>query len=417
MLPLEWIDNHPLVSTSIALVLLALAAYAANLVIKLVLLRVLHRLLKFTPYGKDPELSRQNVIERLSQTAPPLIIALGIAVVPNLHDVAVVAIRNVANATIILMLARAISAVLNVVDVIYHRRPKARLRPMKSYIQVLKIAVYVIATVMMIATLMDQSPIILLSGLGAMAAVLILVFQDTLLSLVAGIQISSTDMVRVGDWIEVPNQDANGDVLAIELHTVKVQNFDKTITTIPIRRLVTDPFKNYRGMQESGGRRIKRAINIDQSSIRFMTQDELDRLASIGLLENYLKKKREEIAQWNASLGDKASVPANTRRSTNIGIFRAYAEAYLRNHPYIHPSMVIMVRQMEPTPTGLPMEFYAFTNTVVWVNYEAIQSDIFDHLYAILAEFDLRVFQAPAGHDMQQMSVMLAQANRTSQAE
>jgi miniconductance mechanosensitive channel len=256
----------------------------------------------------------------------------------------------------------------------------------------------------MIATLIDRSPVILLSGLGAMAAVLILVFQDTLLSLVAGIQISSTDMVRVGDWIEMPGLNADGDVIEIALHTVKVQNFDKTITTVPIRKLVTDPFKNWRGMQESGGRRIKRALHLDQNSIRFLPPKELARLGAVGLLSDYLENKCDELARWNETLGESAKVPANTRRFTNIGTFRAYVQNYLSNHPGIHRGMTTMVRQLEPGTEGLPLEIYCFTNTVAWAEYEGIQADIFDHLLSILPEFDLRVFQNPAGTDLRVFS-------------
>lgn len=404
-MPTEIFETYPLIGTIMALLGLALVALFANFVIKVVLLRLVNRLISYTRYGRDAELRQHGVIERLANIMPALVVSAGIAFVPNLPDFVVVVVRNVANATIILTLAMAISAVFNIADVIYHRRPQSRLRPIKGYIQVFKIAVYVIAALLIIATLLDQSPLILLSGLGAMAAVLILVFQDTLLSLVAGIQISSTDMIRVGDWVEMPDQKADGDVIEIALHTVKVQNWDKTVTTIPIRKLVTEPFKNWRGMQESGGRRIKRALQIDQSSIRFLAQDELDRLESIGVLESYLQKKREEISQWNEGLGDRAKVLANTRRSTNIGTFRAYAEAYLRGHPHIHKGMTIMVRQLEPTSQGLPIELYAFTNTIAWANYEGIQADIFDHLYAILPEFGLRVFQEPAGHDMQKIGI------------
>lgn len=399
----QFFENYPFVVTAIYIVVIALAALFANFFVKVLLLRLVNRLLSYTPYGRDAELRQHGVVERLANVMPALVVSMGIGLVPNLPEFIVAAARNVANATIILTVAMAISACFNIVDVVYHRRPQARLRPIKGYLQVVKIIVYVVAALLMLATLLDQSPLILLSGLGAMAAVLILVFQDTLLSLVAGIQISSTDMVRVGDWIEMPDQKADGDVIAIELHTIKVQNFDKTVTTIPIRKLVTEPFKNWRGMQESGGRRMKRAIHIDQASIRFLDKDELDRLAAIGLLENYMQKKRAEIGEWNANLGDKAKVLANTRRSTNIGTFRAYAEAYLRDHPHIHKGMTIMVRQLPPGPEGLPIELYAFTNTVAWVNYEGIQADIFDHLYAVLNEFSLRVFQNPAGHDMRQI--------------
>jgi miniconductance mechanosensitive channel len=389
-------------ATAAALAALVLAALFINFIVKALLLRGLNKVLAYTPYGRDPELRRHGFVERLANIVPALVIATGIALVPNLPDFIVVVVRNVASAFIILSVAMAISAAFNIVDTIYHRRPEARLKPIKGYIQVVKIAIYVVAALLMIATLVDRSPLILLSGLGAMAAVLILVFQDTLLSLVAGIQISSTDMVRVGDWIEMPGQNADGDVIEIALHTVKVQNWDKTVTTVPIRKLVTEPFKNWRSMQESGGRRIKRALYLDQSSIRFLTPQDVERLSAFAPLETYLRDKQAEIGRWNESLGERAKVPANTRRATNVGTFRAYVDNYLRSHPGVHQGMTIMVRQLQPEPEGLPLEIYCFTNTVAWVAYEGIQADIFDHLYAILPEFGLRVFQNPSGADWRQ---------------
>lgn len=398
------IDLHPLIAMAIALVLLLLAALFANYVVKALLLRGLNRVLAFTAYGRDPELRRQGFVERLSNIMPALVVYAGIPLVPGLPAFLVSVVQNVASAFMILTVAMSIGAAFNIVETIYHRRPEARLKPIKGYVQVVKIVVYVIAVLLMIATLIDRSPLILLSGLGAMAAVLILVFQDTLLSLVAGIQISSTDMVRVGDWIEMPGLNADGDVIEIALHTVKVQNWDKTITTVPIRKLVTDPFKNWRGMQESGGRRIKRALYLDQNSIRFLPPKELERLGAVGLLSDYLENKRGELARWNETLGESAKMPANTRRVTNIGTFRAYVQNYLSKHPGIHRGMTTMVRQLEPGPEGLPLEIYCFTNTVAWAEYEGIQADIFDHLLSILPEFDLRVFQNPAGTDLRVFS-------------
>ena len=394
-------DLHPILTIGMALLLLAFTALFANFVVKALLVRALNRVLSLTAYGRDPDLRRHSLVERLANIMPALVVSIGIALVPNLPALVVTVVRNVSSAFMILTVAMALSVALNIIDTIYHRRPDARLKPIKGYIQVVKIAIYVIAALLMIATLIDRSPLILLSGLGAMAAVLILVFQDTLLSLVAGIQISSTDMVRVGDWIEMPGQNADGDIVEIALHTVKVQNFDKTITTIPIRKLVTEPVKNWRGMQESGGRRIKRAFRLDQTSIRFLTAAEEERLAKFDRLEVYLKQKREELAEWNGRLGPRAQIAANTRRPTNIGTFRAYIENFLRNHPGVHTGMTIMVRQLPPQPEGLPLEIYCFANTTAWSRYEGIQSDIFDHVLAILPEFGLRVFQSPTGEDLQ----------------
>ncbi len=405
MKPLEsFLQNYPWLVSLASLIILIGIAFAANFLVKRVLLRVLKHILAKTAYGRDEELRRHSVTERLANVMPALIISTGIATVPGLPLPIVAIVQNVASAFIILTVTLAIGAILNIVDTTYHRRPQSRLKPIKGYIQVVKIAIYAFAVTLMIAALVDRSPLILLSGLGAMAAVLILVFQDTLLSLVAGIQISSTDMVRVGDWIEMPGLDVNGDIIEIALHTVRVQNFDKTITTLPIRKLVTEPFKNWRGMQEAGGRRIKRSLNLDQNSIRFLETTDLDRLASLAMLEEYLKRKREELDDWNVRLGARAKVPANTRRATNIGTFRAYVDAYLRNHSRVHKGMTIMVRQLASGPEGLPLEIYCFADTIAWMEYEGIQADIFDHLLALLPEFGLSVFQNPSGADLRSWS-------------
>jgi len=396
----EW----PWLDTVIFVGGLMLLALVVNFAMKSLLLRGYDRVMARTALGRDPELRRHRVLERLALAAPALVISAGVGLTPHAPEAFVAVARNVANAVVVLALALAAGAALDLVDVVYHRRPEARKRPMKGYFQILKIALYVIAALLMIATIIDRSPVILLSGLGAMAAVLILVFQDTLLSLVAGIQISSTDMVRVGDWIEAPGEGADGDVIEIALHTVKVQNWDKTITTVPIRKLVTGSFRNWRGMREAGGRRIKRALSLDQTSIRFLDAEDVQRLGSLRLLRDHLARKQVDILQWNERLGPTDAAPANCRRLTNIGAFRAYVEAYLRTHPQLRQDLTIMARQLPPGPEGLPMEVYCFTNTVVWTEYEGIQADIFDHLYAILPEFDLRVFQSPAGADLRAMA-------------
>ncbi|OYR16013.1 mechanosensitive ion channel family protein [Brucella grignonensis] len=401
----EFFIAHPWAQTVASLGGLVLAAFVANFLIKAILLRVLNKVVRKTSFGQDEELKKHGIVGHLANVVPALIISSGISAVPGLPQTALTVISNVATAFIILTLAFTVSAFLSVVDTLYSRREEAKDRPIKGYIQVSKLVIYIVAIVLIIATLLDRSPIILLSGVGAMAAVLILVFQDTLLSLVASMQIASSNMVRVGDWIEMKNLDTNGDVVEIALYTVKVQNFDNTITTVPIRKLITEPMKNYRGMQQSGGRRIKRALFIDQATIRFLSEEELQSLASIDQLTAYLSKKEKEIADWNAKLGDKAKNPVNTRRFTNIGTFRAYVETYLRSHPGIHKGMTLIVRQMDPTPDGLPLEIYCFTNTTAWASYEQIQSDIFDHLYAVMPEFGLYPFQNPSGGDFRKLNL------------
>ncbi len=399
----QWLEHYPELYSLTGLSLLLLAAWLANWVVKRILLRGLYRALKATPIGQDGSLHDSRVIARLANIVPALIISAGITLVPNLPKAVVAVTGNVCSAFIVLTIALAISGVLTLLNNVYQKRPNAHLKPIKGYVQVVKILLFAIAAILMVASLIDRSPLILLSGLGAMAAVLMLIFQDTLLSLVASVQISSSDIVRVGDWIEMPQLNADGDVIDIALHTVKVQNWDKTITTIPTKRFISDPFKNWRGMQESGGRRIKRSLLLDQTSISFLSPEQIARLQRFLLLGQYLNSKQSELLSWNGALAEASQEPANTRRVTNIGTFRAYVEHYLRQHPGIHQEMTQLVRQLSPTADGLPLELYCFTNTIAWARYEAIQSDIFDHLLAILPEFGLRVFQHPSGADMREL--------------
>ena len=406
---LDWLRAHAELQTLLASATLIFAAWLSNWIVKRILVRGLYRLLRHT---RDGELQDFGVIKRLSNIVPALVLSIGVRTVPGLPDAAVTVVQNVCGGFIVLTIALALGAVLDIINVVYQRRPDARLHPIKGYLQVVKIVIYAIATILIIATLIDRSPLILLSGLGAMAAVLMLIFQDTLLSLVASVQITSNDLIRVGDWVEMPQLNADGDVIDIALHTVKVQNWDKTITSIPTKRFISDSFKNWRGMQESGGRRIKRSLYLDQQSVHFLDADERKRLYRFSLLEDYLVNKRKEIDEWNAKLAERGQDPVNTRRVTNLGTFRAYVERYLRAHPGVHQNMTLMVRQLSPTADGLPLEIYCFTNTTAWNAYEGIQSDIFDHLLAILPEFGLRVFQHPSGADFQALREKAPAARR-----
>ncbi|WP_372877399.1 mechanosensitive ion channel family protein, partial [Pseudomonas sp.] len=316
---LEWLEHYPELYTLISVGLLALAAWLGNWVVKRILLRGLHRVLEATSLGQDQALADSRISARLANIVPALILSAGIGLVPHLPAAAVTVVRNVCSAFIVLTVALAISASLSLMNIFYRRRPDAYLKPIKGYVQVIKILVFVIAAILIIATLIDRSPLILLSGLGAMAAVLMLIFQDTLLSLVASVQISSSDIIRVGDWIEMPQLNADGDVIDIALHTVKVQNWDKTITSIPTKRFISDPFKNWRGMQECGGRRIMRSLYLDQTSVGFLNPEEITRLQRISLLRQYLQHKHSELLSWNSALAEDGQEPANTRRITNIG--------------------------------------------------------------------------------------------------
>ncbi len=385
----------PWAETLIGLAILLGVAWTANFIVKHGVLRFVMRSL---PHD---DLAPMPAVARLANIVPALIISYGIAAVPHLSPTIIILVGNVVAASVILFVAMAISKGLTLVNQIYARRADAASRPIKSYVQLLKIIVYGAAVILVIAALMDRSPLLLLSGIGAMAAVLLLVFKDTILSLVASVQLTSNDMLRVGDWIEMPALNADGDVIDIALHTIKVQNWDKTITTIPTHRLISESFKNWRGMSEAGGRRIKRSLFIDQNGVRFLTAAEQQDLRRFALLDDYLGRKQQELAEWNAAVEKAGRDRVNQRQVTNIGTLRAYIAAYLRANPQVAKGMTLLVRQLAPTPHGLPIEIYCFTTTTAWNAYEDIKSDIFDHLLAILPEFGLRAFQAPSGIDLQ----------------
>lgn len=301
-------------------------------------------------------------------------------------------------------------SVFSLLDIWLHICQKSGLAkkiPIRGINQSIKIIISVFITILIISLLIDRSPVLLLSGLGAMTAVLMLVFKDPLLGLVAGIQLSVNKMLNVGDWLEMPKYGADGDVIDITLTTVKVQNWDKTISTIPTYALISDSFKNWQGMSESGGRRIKRSIFIDTTSVHFLTKDDCDKLKQAQLLAPYIDNKINEISQYNQSNQVDTGYQINGRRLTNLGTFRAYLEAYLRHHPNIHQNMTLMVRQLAPSSNGLPLEIYAFTNTTQWIAYENIQADIFDHIFAVIPEFGLRVHQTPTGNDVRELGLQL----------
>ncbi|WP_304413524.1 mechanosensitive ion channel family protein [Cellvibrio sp. pealriver] len=289
----------------------------------------------------------------------------------------------------------------------------ARRLPLRGLFQGVKLIGAIIALIFSIALLIGKSPLILFSGLGAMTAILLLVFKDPILGLVAGIQLSANRMLSLGDWLEMPKYGADGEVTDINLTTVKIRNWDKTITTVPTYALISDSFKNWRGMSESGGRRIKRAIHIDATSVKFLTEDDIKKLRKAHLLSEYIENKLTEITEYNSANNIDTSNPANGRRLTNLGTFRAYLTAYLKTNAHINLDMTHMVRQLSPGAEGIPLEIYAFSNNTQWLAYENIQSDIFDHIFAVLPEFDLRVYQSPTGYDMQQIGKTFTQTTTT----
>lgn len=379
--------------------ILILVAILAYIIAKHVVVRGIRHLITKLKFANHDIMSQHSVIRRIANIVPAIVIMNGIVTVPHLSAKMVSFVQMAAQAFIFLTIALAIGELLNIFNLVYQRNPKSRNKPIKGYLQLIKLIIFIVCGLMILGTFLKKDVFTLLAGFGAMAAVLMLVFQNTILSLVASVQISSYDMVRIGDWIEMPSLNADGDVIDMSLHTITVQNFDKTFTTIPTNKLVTDTFKNWRGMSQAGVRRIKRSLYIDQSSVHFMSEAEQSKLKEFLLLDQYLDHKSTELIEFNQKLSNTS--PCNQRRLTNIGTFRAYVELYLNQHPNISKHQSLIVRQLQPTEKGLPLEIYAFSNQIAWKDYEAIQSDIFDHLIAILPEFGLKIYQAPSGYDMQ----------------
>ncbi len=294
-------------------------------------------------------------------------------------------------------------SLLSTIDDYYNRFHIAKDHPIGGIIQVLKIIVYILGLLGIIGFLFDKDISSIFIGLGTLSAVLMLIFRDPILGFVGGLQLIFNKMIAIGDWINMPKYGADGNVLEITLTTVKVQNFDKTIVTVPTYSLISGSFQNWRGMEESGGRRIKRAINIDMDSVKFCTKKMLDRFKEIDVLKEYINKTEKEIDGFNAAEKINLSVMVNGRRQTNLGVFRAYLKAYLRKRADIHNDMTFLVRHLDPTEKGIPIQIYVFTTTVDWAEYEDIQANIFDHVLAIVPEFELRVFQFPSSVDVLQL--------------
>ncbi len=369
-----------------------------------ILMSLAHSFARRTAHTWDDALIEHKVASRLAQLLPVFIIYIGVDLLPQIVNTVEQVLLKLAGAYVVLVLTFTLTALLSAANSIYESYPASRLRPLKGFVQLLQMAIIIIGVLLVIAALLDKSPWILLSGFGAMTAVLLLVFKDTILSLVASVQLTAQDLVRVGDWIEVSEFGADGDVIDVELHTVKVQNWDKTITTIPTHNLVSGSFKNWRGMSQSGGRRIKRSISLDVSSVRFLGDAEVDRFKRFALLETYIHDKQAELGEYKTArkngFPSDAENGVNHRRLTNIGTFRAYTYNYLKRHSSIHEDMTLLVRQLPVAPEGVPIELYCFTTTTDWNAYEAIQGDIFDHLMAIVPEFGLRLYQRPSGADI-----------------
>ncbi len=377
---------------------LGIAAWLVNFVAKRIMLRLIKRLAKRSKATWDDDLISSKVFDRLSHIAPALVVYLASELFVGAQLSAGIFAR-IAWAYIAIVGAAVIDALLSFLVTRARKNPALADKPVNSWMQVVKIVVWLFAIIVVIATLVDRSPWALLGGLGALTAVLMLVFKDTILGLVASIQISALDLVRLGDWVEVPKFGADGDVIDISLNTVQVQNWDKTITTVPTYALVSDSFKNWRGMSESGGRRIKRSIRLDMNSIKFLCEEEFAKLLNVQSLNPYLESKQSELQEWNSQQKVDDSSLINGRRLTNVGTFRAYLENWLKQNPATHPDMTFLVRHLAPDEYGLPIQIYMFSSEQRWAQYESILADIFDHILAVLPEFGLQVYQRPSSAD------------------
>lgn len=390
------------VLTFFAIVLLAIIVHWIT---KKIVVYVIHRLVENTKTEWDDYLLKRKVFQSMSHLTSALIFYYTL----NYSDIQEVIhlLTIFTYIYFVIIFVKVFSGVLKASNDIYLTTPYAATRSIKGYIQLLMILVYFIAGIFIIAIVFDKSPIYLLGGLSAIAAVLLIVFKDTILGLVASIQLSANKMLKPGDWIEMPKFSANGTVIDISLNTVKVQNFDKTITTIPTYSLVADSFLNWSGMEESDGRRIKRSISIDMKSVRFCDNEMIERFQRFMLIKNYIAEKQVEINEYNQKLGIEGDIYPNGRRLTNLGVFRKYLEEYLKNNPEINQEMTVLVRHLQPSATGLPIEIYVFSKNKQTNEYESNQSDIFDHILAVIPEFGLRIFQTPSGHDIQDLSEKL----------
>ena len=418
----QFLSEHPipgipgltteLTYRGLGIVSILVLAFLATWITRVWVMRAFSTIVKKTKFTWDDVLIENKVLARISHLAPALIVqALSrpfFGAVHDIHDKELLPasrLLDFANTFVsiylVVIILLVIDATLNAINTSAEGKKHAAKLPLRGITQALKLIAYFIGIIFIIAYSFGKSPVAILSGLGALTAVLMLVFKDSLMGLVAGFQLSLNNMVQKGDWIEMPKHGADGDVLEVNLNSVRVQNWDKTISTIPTHELVTGSFKNWRGMQESGGRRIKRAIQIDMRTIQFTDESQLEKFKALEILKPYLQSKLDEVQQHNKNLDADLSILANGRRLTNIGTFRAYCVAYLRNNSNIHQDgMTFLVRQLAPGPEGVAIELYVFANDIAWVNYEAIQGDIFDHLLAVLPEFDLQPYQKPSGHDM-----------------
>jgi miniconductance mechanosensitive channel len=394
----------------IIVVLILIIAYLSYLITNRIIFRVVHKLVTKTKYTWDDIVFQRKIFKRLSQLVPAIVIyyfaEIGLVDFPNAASL----IQSIAYIYMIFVGMLVLDTFLTNLHSAYLTLPISNERPIKGYIQSVKIIIYAVGIIFILSVLIGKSPGALFASLGAVAAILILVFKDTILGFVSSIQLSANQMVKPGDWISMPTRNADGTVLEITLNTVKVQNWDKTISTIPTYALISESFQNWKGMEESKGRRIARSVYIDVKSIKFCDHEMLEKFKKIKLISDYIEQKQDEIEKYNKELGVDDNDKVSRRNLTNVGVFRKYMEIYLEKHPKIHdnkPPYLILVRHFQPTDKGLPIQIYCFSKYQAWADYEKVQADIFDHILAVVPEFELNIFQTPSGNDVRQLAKSL----------
>ena len=396
----SWADD---LTSGIILVVILAIAFLGDAICRHIILTAVARLVKKTKATWDDIVFDRKVLTHVSHLVAPILLYILLPLaISNLGLLSF--IQRICMIYIIAVFLKFISSLLTALFHVYSEKEQFRDRPLKGLLQTVQVILFFIGGIIIVSILIDKSPMVLLTGLGASAAVLMLVFKDSIMGFVSGIQLSANNMLRVGDWIQMPKYGADGTVIEVTLNTVKVRNWDNTITTIPPYALVSDSFQNWRGMQESGGRRIKRSIRIDMNSVKFCTPEMLAKYKKIQLLKDYIEETEKVIEDYNKEHGIDNSILVNGRRQTNLGVFRAYLTNYLKSLPTVNQDLTCMVRQLHPTEQGIPLELYFFSAIKAWVPYEGVQADVFDHVLAIIPEFDLHVFQNPTGEDFRELS-------------
>jgi miniconductance mechanosensitive channel len=396
----EWLQQYPFVYSNLKFVGVLVFAYLGYIITKRIFLVIVRQIVKKTKTEFDDILLNEKFLRRLADITPVVILHEFAYLIPSIENL----IQTITKILIIILILLAISSAFAAFNDIYEKSSKYRDKPIKGYLQVVMIILSVVGVAAIFGIITGQSPWSILTGIGAMTAIIILIFQDTILSFVASIQISFYDLVRKGDWIEAPKYGADGDVIDVSLNVIKIQNWDKTISVIPTHKLIDGSFKNWRGMQLAGGRRIKRALYIDLSSVKFCTEEMLKKYKQFQLIKAYVEEKEKEVEEFNKDKKIDMQELVNGRRLTNLGTFREYLKAYLKQRSDVHQGLTFLVRHLDPGENGLPIEVYVFAKTIEWGKYEDIQADIFDHIFAVVPHFDLRMFQYPTGTDLQKLS-------------